>query len=391
MPREMKLSPSRRRKAPAKARPFIDFYTELNVIPTTQNIRDLKAHFDRRRGLYLQLGLPPAFIQGRTVLEFGPGTGQNALYTASLAPAHYTLVDGNPKSIETTSQVLAPSRKRVPMDIVKCDILEYRSKKKFDLVLCEGLIPTQLDPAGFLQHVGSFVAPGGVAVATCMDAVALLSEGLRRYLAYHVAGPGQPVPERIAKLTKFFKPHFEALAGMSRRHDEWVIDNIIHPWSGPLFSIDEALRAMEGKFVVLGCSPRMLSDWRWYKKIVKEEAASVAEVEESFWQNLHSFIDHRVVLPPRDAKSNRRLAKKADQIFRAVHAQEKTGKPYTMPALAADLREITALIDLPKSRVSLALTEYIHALETYRGSWPALREFAALWGRGQQYLSFVKL
>jgi SAM-dependent methyltransferase len=387
----MKLLPSSRRPAKPKSRPFIDFYTELNVIPTTQNIRDLKAHFARRRGLYLQLGLPPLFIRGRTVLEFGPGTGQNALFTASLGPADYTLVDGNPKSIETTTQVLAPYRKRVPLSVVKCDILEFRSAKKFDLVLCEGLIPTQLDPASFLRHVCGFAAPGGVVVATCMDAVALLSEGLRRYLAFYECGPDQPVARRIVKLTRFFKPHFEQLPGMSRRHDEWVIDNIIHPWSGPLFSIAEALRAVAGRFVLLGSSPHSLTDWRWYKTIVKKETASLAGAEESFWQNLHSFIDHRVVLPPREVTSNQKLARKADQIFRAIHAQEKTGRPLPMAELARDLREIDGLIALPKSRVSLALGEYIHALENYRGEWPAMREFPSLWGRGQQYLSFVKV
>jgi SAM-dependent methyltransferase len=387
----MKSASSSRRKAPAKKRPFIDFYTQLNVIPTTQNIRDLKAHFDRRRGLYIQLGIPPLFVKGRTVLEFGPGTGQNALFTASLEPAQFTLVDGNRKSIETTTQVLAPYRKRVPLRIVASDILEFRSRKKFDLVLCEGLIPTQLDPAGFLRHVCSFTAPGGVAVATCMDSVSLLSEVLRRYLAYYECPQDRPVQERIAKLTKFFKPHFDALPGMSRRHDEWVIDNIIHPWSGPLFSIAEALGAVKGKMVVLGASPRSLLDWRWYKKIMKDEVPSLAGAEESFWQNLHSFIDHRFVLPPREVKSNQRLARKADQIFRAIHEQERTGKTYAMATLARDLREIDRLIDLPKSRVHLALNEYCRALETYRGSWPRMPQFAALWGRGQQYLSFVRL
>jgi len=55
------------------------------------------------------------------------------------------------------------------------------------------------------------------------------------------------------------------------------------------------------------------------------------------------------------------------------------------------LKELNALIDLPKSRVSVALEEYRKALEGYRGTWPKFREFSALWGRGQQYISFVKL
>mgnify|MGYP006176012067 CR=1 FL=1 len=48
----------------------------------------------RRDSLYRVLGLPPSFVRGRSVIEFGPGSGHNALFTASLAPARYVLVDG---------------------------------------------------------------------------------------------------------------------------------------------------------------------------------------------------------------------------------------------------------------------------------------------------------
>jgi SAM-dependent methyltransferase len=323
-------------------------------------------------------------------LEFGPGTGQNALFTASLGPSDYTLVDGNKRSVEKTTEVLAPYGRMIPIKILKKDILEYRTKKKFDLVLCEGLIPTQLDPAAFLEHVCSFAKPGGVVVITCMDSVSLVSEALRRYLAFYECGPKVEVNERIIKLTAFFKPHFEQLSGMSRRHDEWVIDNIIHPWSGPLFSMAEAIETLVGRFVVLGSSPNYLNDWRWYKKIIGEETSSLAAAEESYWRNLHSFIDHRFILPQREIKLNQRLFKKADKIFKRIHGQEKSGKVYAMIDLAKDLRELNALIDLPKSRVSLALEEYINALENYKGTWPSFPEFTSLWGRGQQYISFVK-
>jgi SAM-dependent methyltransferase len=372
-------------------KPFIDFYTKLDVIPTHQDISNLKAHFARRRGLCIQLGIPPLFIGNRSVLEFGPGTGQNALFTASLRPADYTLVDGNKRSVEKTTEVLGPSSKRTPISILKRDILQYRTKKKFDLVLCEGLIPTQLDPAAFTEHVASFAGPGGVVVITCMDSVSLISEVLRRYLAFYECGPEVAVEKRIRKLTKFFKPHFEQLPGMSRRHDEWVIDNIIHPWSGPLFSIAEAIKTLEGRFVVLGSSPNYMNDWRWYKQIIGEESSSVAGAEESYWRNLHSFIDHRSVLPQREVGSNKRLLQKADRLYRRIHTMEKTGKEYAMADLARDLKEVNALIGLPKSQVSLALQEYIKALKTYQGSWPVFRKFSALWGRGQQYISFVRL
>jgi len=35
-------------------------------------------------------------------MEVGPGSGHNAIYTALLKPASYTLVDGNPRSLAET-------------------------------------------------------------------------------------------------------------------------------------------------------------------------------------------------------------------------------------------------------------------------------------------------
>ncbi|PTY03083.1 hypothetical protein DB346_07470 [Verrucomicrobia bacterium LW23] len=373
------------------SRPFLDFYTKLDVIPTHQDISDLQNHFNRRHGLYIQLGVPPLFIRNCSVLEFGPGTGQNAIVTASSGPSEYVLVDGNSKSIETTTETLRPFFDKVPIQIIKDDILTYTSDKKFDLVLCEGLIPVQLDPSGFLKHVASFANKGGVVVITCMDSVSVLSEALRRYLCYYECSPATEVKERIAKLTVFLKPHFEKLPGMSRRHEDWVIDNIIHPWAGSLLSVSEAIQTLAGEFVVLGSNPHFMSDWRWYKNIVGEEVASVSRAENSYWRNLHSFLDFRAVFGERDVEVNKKFFAYADKIYQKIMEQDKQNVLYPMAELAADLTELKALLNEPSSRTSLALEEVIQALTTYQGTWPDFPEFGALWGRGQQYISFMKL
>jgi predicted RNA methylase len=80
------------------ARPFLDFYAEHHVAPV--NYRRDPAFIARRTWLLATLGIPPALLRGAEVLEFGPGTGDNASVLASFGPRRYVLVDGNPASLE---------------------------------------------------------------------------------------------------------------------------------------------------------------------------------------------------------------------------------------------------------------------------------------------------
>ena len=73
--------------------PYIDFYKKHNIAPVSQDISNLEKHFARREALYRSLGLLPAYFRGKALLEFGPGCGHNALFTKSLTPGKYILVD----------------------------------------------------------------------------------------------------------------------------------------------------------------------------------------------------------------------------------------------------------------------------------------------------------
>src|SRR5687768_15470223 len=86
---------------------MLAFYKKENVAPVSQHINDLAAHMHRRETLYKQLGLSPAAFTGTNVLEIGPGTGQNALYIASRAPASLTLVEPNPRGVESIEETFA--------------------------------------------------------------------------------------------------------------------------------------------------------------------------------------------------------------------------------------------------------------------------------------------
>src|SRR6185295_17754749 len=106
-------------------RPFVDFYRANRISPVAQDIADRQRHFDRREALYRHLGLVPGQIAGRHVLEFGPGSGHNALHTLSLDPARYVLVDGNPTGLERCRALLGAETGAAAVEYVESLIEAY--------------------------------------------------------------------------------------------------------------------------------------------------------------------------------------------------------------------------------------------------------------------------
>jgi SAM-dependent methyltransferase len=329
---------------------LLAFYQQHHISPVHQKIRDLPAHFARRAGLYRALGLPPIAVRGRTVLEIGPGSGENALYTASLNPARYVLLEPNPAGAEALRERWPLSRSGDERyEILAQRIEDYDDAQEFDLVLCEGLLGLcGTDPRVLLEAVASHVAPGGVLVITCIDAISDHAEILRRAQAQQLIDKTASLEDQVATLRPIFAPHLATLKGMTRSVDDWIVDNLLNPASiGPTFSIPEACEALDGRFEVLGCSQRFLTDWRWYKEAKPGNQWAV----DAYWKQAHNLLDYRTLGHPRSVEQNRVLSRECE----ATRAQ-------------------------------------LRAYERGDGDAPVGYMLDIGWfGRGQQYLSFVRL
>jgi hypothetical protein len=95
-------------------------------------------------------------------LEFGPGSGHNAIYTASLNPKRYVLVDGNKLGIfECKSNInqtgIEPEKPEFHHSLIE----DFQSDETFDIVIAEGFIPYQFNPVKLLRHVSKFCKKKG--------------------------------------------------------------------------------------------------------------------------------------------------------------------------------------------------------------------------------------
>ena len=55
---------------------YLKFYEKYKISPVVQNIEDFTRHIKRRTNLYRQLSVLPSTIEGRDILEIGPGFGE---------------------------------------------------------------------------------------------------------------------------------------------------------------------------------------------------------------------------------------------------------------------------------------------------------------------------
>ena len=373
----------------SKKLPFVDFYSSRGIIPTRQDISDIQRHLERRQSLYRHLGLPPSAVHNASILEFGPGSGHNAVATGRLGPQRYLLVDGNPPSLESTDRLLSQYCPDLNFELKRSSITEFRSAEKFDVVLCEAVIPTQKNPPAFFRHVSKFVRPGGVLVFTCMDSISLMPEMLRRWLAWNLV---QHIPDfdaKVARLVEFFRPDLAALPGMSRRPEDWVIDQILHPWVGPLFSIPQALVALGNRGAILGSSPRFLMDWRWYKNIFGSACFDNSFAKESYDALGLNLLDFRVSLPPAPKGMVQRTEVLSRDLYEAVFAQERGQMKLSARQILKFVIPLEEMMRDYSPITSRSAKSFIDYLRTDMADPGELSDFRKWWGRGQQYVSCV--
>lgn len=373
---------------------LVEFYRQHGISPVGQDISNLETHFTRRAALYRHLGLLPGMFRGRSIIEIGPGSGYNSLFTATLGASRYVLLEGNPKGVADIERLFGQHGLRDRIEIVSALLQEYDSPDRFDFVICEGMLALAgvPDPGVLLRGVGRLAAPGGVLVITTIDAMSDFAETLRRLFAQLLLDPASPLAAQSAALTPVFSPHLATLTGMSRPHEDWVIDNLLNPASiGPYLSIPDAIAGLGDGFELFGTSPHFMTDWRWYKTIVPGKTRYNELAVDQYWQNAHNLLDHRYTFAPRDAGANRCFYARCEATRALIRQYEATRDRAVIAGIREGLRELAGEAAAFSADIAAALSEadqLLSAPELDATRVAASQTFGSWFGRGQQYVSF---
>ena len=163
---------------------LLKYYRENQISPVSQNIHDLNLHFNRRIGLYRTLGLTPSLFKDRDVLEVAPGSGHNSIVTVTFGMKRYDLIEPNLTGFDKMVSLFEEHHVNSHATrFFNVRLEDFPAEKKYDIVLCEGLIPGLNNHDIFLQELARKVRSGGILLVTCADAVSVFFESLRKYLA----------------------------------------------------------------------------------------------------------------------------------------------------------------------------------------------------------------
>ena len=253
---------------------MLDYYGKNNIIPVHQRMpwEDFSNFKFQREQLYSSLGLQPGMVEGKKVIEFGPGTGDNARCMVTWNPREVVLVEGNPSSAVCVKELIAIGHLDSSLCTLKeCDLYDIPPPKKsgdqFDIVICEGVINGQKSPEEVLRHVASFVKPGGMLVITTVTPWGVLDQALRRLYLPAIKRRGPSFAEQVLNASSVFSSHLSFLP-TTKPIEDWVQDAILHPLSANyLFSSVEVIDSIGTEFIVTGSSPRIFVDFRWHKSL----------------------------------------------------------------------------------------------------------------------------
>lgn len=369
----------------------IDYY--LKVQPFQRDIPDLDPFLNRRNALYRHLGIIPRFICQQSVLEFGPGFGENAIFPLLQKPNRFLLVDSNKNCLEKTRDILTPyCAPETQLEYQLSSIEAFDSEECFDLVICESVIPREPQPEKMLAKVAKHVAIGSVLVITCQDSVSTLAELLRRLIALLVVAPADSLEQKLEQLLPIFEPHLKTINGMTRSCEDWILDNLLRPWEEVSFSIPDAIHTLKDQFDIHGSSPQFICDSRWYRTIQGNDPGFNAIAEQAYWANVHNLINHREWTSATPVHTNKQLHELCLNIFQSVHAFEEYQDLKFVPPILDQLQQVIDLAATFSVDTELALRDYHRVLQKYlhEGVLDLFAEFGPLFGRGQQYVSFIR-
>lgn len=376
----------------------LEYYIKEGISPVHYQLDNLKKHFDIRNSLYFLLGLPSSFLENKDILEVAPGSGHNSLFTSSLMPKSYDLVEPNPLGCQDIRKNFKnlDHGYTIPKLFEK-KIEDYNSEKKYDLVMTEGWPGGYLDyDKEMLKKISSFTKKGGLLFISFFPPSGALSTYLRRLVSHRLLKKDQSIKDKTKYLINIFSSHLQTMGSMTRSKEHWIQDTLLNPYiclahNTPIW----CNKILGDNFVFFQSVPKFSKDWRWYKSLHGSNRNFNNTFVDEYSKVLHCLLDFRINGFDRDSKKNLKLEKLCCEIASLTNKYEMSGvekyKKFIDPVFE---QIINNLEEEPMKNTKLALNEMRMLLlndKIEAEDIEKMSEFKFLFGREQCYLSFIKI
>ena len=151
---------------------LFNYYETKDIRPTYSAFDDqgqLDKYLAQRRNFFYRLNLPHTFFNGKSILEFGPDTGENALVFAKWG-AILTLVE----PIKDAHKYIRNYFTKYNMEssiqeLIAASLLEFESKSKFEVIDAEGFIYTIQPNDAWIKKAKECLKEDGLFIISYID------------------------------------------------------------------------------------------------------------------------------------------------------------------------------------------------------------------------------
>lgn len=383
----------------SKKNKHFDYYTKHKISPVTYNSSLLEL-LEQRRSLYRGIGILSSTIQAKNVLEIAAGSGQNSMFISINNPKRLVLIEPNRTALNDIFNNYGKLElAHTKPEIFDCRLEDYKSEERFDIVICENWLGSNVYERSLRKKCLAMVGAHGLFVSTVISPIGILPNILRRYLSLKLLENVYDFDDKVCVLVDAFGSHLDTLLSMNRSNRDWVIDNMLHPaYLSIVTTLPELLLDSRIDFSIFKIWPSFNQDWRWFKDLFGKQKKfnEVALAEYAKWS--HGFIDYRYVVEQADGKRNMILEKTCLELIQTLLAHENyvakgiKSNPSLLEGVLMRIKGIVhqiypkEIVDALNEAIDLCL---VNEISTTRVS--QMNKFKFLFGRETIYVSLERM
>lgn len=182
--------------------------------------KELQAMYRQRSNLLARLGIPEQFFKGKKLLDIGGGTGEKSLFYSKFG-ADVTILEPNEISRARAKNIFRFWGHRVrfiPKGLFDISPSEIR---RYDIVVCDGVLPNTYDPKKGLRLIASHLKKGAVLLIGVAEEHGWFKRSLQRELVFRLAGRNEK--KIVATTKKYFQKHLDRAVKFGLRTEASVI------------------------------------------------------------------------------------------------------------------------------------------------------------------------
>jgi SAM-dependent methyltransferase len=263
--------------AAAQSTPLAQYYDSVKLSPVEHDLTradTLRTHLRKRQNLldhYLKM--PAQLWRGARVLEFGPGSGENAAVLAHYG-ARLTLVEPLDYLIQKLKANFQKLGLAAQIEALYQEALEhFECSQTFEFVVAEGFIHFLEDKAAAVRKLCSLVAPEGFLFVSVVHPSGTFIEFFKKALLDRmIRQTGARAPDqRVTSARLLFYDDFSKTKH-SRSFESWIGDTLLNPLyrMANFLDLAQVLDAAPADFQLYSAWPNCKSfdDLRWHKVIL---------------------------------------------------------------------------------------------------------------------------